>query len=102
MSHCVKTGAQVFLQALGVTVSADIYAVGSAALVIRWTLGSEREVPTRMDHFNGQDVYIPVDPATYTHIAYQANFDKGDWVRDDLGVAVVMRSHLSGEIQDGY
>jgi hypothetical protein len=92
MSHCVKTGARVLIQELGQVVSADIYAVGSAAFVIRWTLGSETPVT--------YDVDGNVSPVDYTHIAYQANFDKGDWIREDLGVGVVMRSHLLGEVCD--
>lgn len=100
MTHCVKTGARVFIQQLGVVVAADIYSVGSTALVVRWTLGSENEVPTQLDNWNGFEVLTPVDPATYTHIAHQANFDKGDWVRPDLGVGVFMRSHLIGELFD--
>lgn len=101
MSYCIKTGARVYIQELDVVVAADIYAVGPANAVIRWTPGSETKIPASISQTgDGTVFYLPARPEDYTHIAHMANFDKGDWLRADLCVLVTMRNFLYGELCD--
>ena len=91
MSKCVKTGAKVWFPEMGIITSADIYAVGPATLVVRMAVQ-----PIHKDVWFGEDA---VEQGA-THTVFECNFDAGSWVRQDLGVAVVMRSHLVGDLCD--
>jgi hypothetical protein len=92
MTHCVKTGARVWVQELGAVYAADIYAVGSSHLVVKFN----NEYP---ENTNVWDPDEAMDLGA-THFAMRANFPKGDWLREDLGVLMLARSHLSGDICD--
>jgi hypothetical protein len=85
--NCVKIGAQIYIEELGAVFAADIYSVGPDVLVVRFNGKSERW--TTMEE---------AEALGATHFAHQPTVPTGDWCREDLGVLVIHRAYVRGEL----
>lgn len=93
MTHCIYTGAKVWLEHDNSIRPADIYAVGSDHVVVRFNTECAGGWPSAAYPDVAQE-------RGATHLVFRHHSPKGDWFRQDLGVLVTSRPHCVGEYHE--